>query len=42
MKKDIKDTLMEKAAASGFDINKLIFVDHSESPNRVAGGAVTK
>jgi apolipoprotein D and lipocalin family protein len=28
MNEDIKDTLIEKAAASGFDTSKLIFVDH--------------
>lgn len=33
MKEDIKYTLIEKAAASGFDISKLIFVDHEKSPN---------
>jgi len=33
MNEDIKYTLMEKATASGFDTNKLIFVDHDKSPN---------
>jgi apolipoprotein D and lipocalin family protein len=33
MNEDIKYTLIEKAAASGFDISKLIFVDHDKSPN---------
>jgi len=28
MKADIKSDLMEKAAASGFDVSRLIFVDH--------------
>lgn len=32
MKEDIKQTLIEKAAAFGFEINKLIFVDHDKSP----------
>jgi len=29
---DLKNSLIEKAAASGFDTGKLIFVDHDESP----------
>jgi apolipoprotein D and lipocalin family protein len=28
LKEDIKDTLIAKAAALGFDTSKLIFVDH--------------
>jgi len=32
MKEEIKATLLEKAAASGFDISKLIFVNHEKSP----------
>ena len=28
MKKDVKDALVAKAAALGFDVSKLIFVDH--------------
>lgn len=34
MKEDIKSTLLKKAAASGFDISKLIFVVHDKSPNK--------
>ena len=30
---DIKNYLIEKAAVSGFDTSKLIFVDHDKSPN---------
>jgi apolipoprotein D and lipocalin family protein len=33
MNEDIKNTLIEKAAASGFETSKLIFVDHDKSPN---------
>jgi len=33
IKEDIKYALIEKAAASGFDTSKLIFVDHEKSPN---------
>jgi apolipoprotein D and lipocalin family protein len=33
MKEDTKYTLIEKAAESGFDISRLIFVDHDQSPN---------
>jgi apolipoprotein D and lipocalin family protein len=33
LKEDIKYTLMDKAAASGFNTSKLIFVDHGKSPN---------
>ncbi len=33
IKEDIKHSLMEKAAASGFDIRKLIFVDQDKSPD---------
>ena len=33
MREDIKNTLIEKAAESGFDTGKLIFVDHNKSPN---------
>ena len=33
MKEDIKNSLIEKAAESGFDTGKLIFVDHNKSPN---------
>ncbi|ACN17881.1 Blc [Desulforapulum autotrophicum HRM2] len=35
----IKSTLLEQAAASGFDINKLIFVDHTESLDSNSAGA---
>jgi apolipoprotein D and lipocalin family protein len=34
MKEDIKSALLEKAAASGFDISKLIFVNHEKSPKK--------
>jgi apolipoprotein D and lipocalin family protein len=34
MNEDIKYTLIEKAAESGFDISKLIFVDHDKPPNK--------
>jgi apolipoprotein D and lipocalin family protein len=33
LKEDIINTLIEKAAATGFDTSKLIFVDHGKSPN---------
>ena len=33
MKEDIKNTLIEIAAESGFDTGKLIFVDHNKAPN---------
>jgi apolipoprotein D and lipocalin family protein len=34
MEKNLKDILITKAAALGFDTGKLIFVDHHESPSR--------
>ncbi len=33
LKEDIKNMLIEKAAASGFDTRKLIFLDHNKKPN---------
>jgi len=33
MNEEIKYILIEKAAASGFDTSKLIFLDHDKSPN---------
>ena len=33
MKQDIKDTLIEAVSASGFETNKLIFVDHGKLPD---------
>ena len=33
IKKEVKDILIERAAALGFETNKLIFVDHDELPN---------
>jgi apolipoprotein D and lipocalin family protein len=33
MEEDIKNSLIEKAAESGFDTGKLIFVDHNKTPN---------
>ncbi len=38
MEEDIKYALIEAAGASGFETNKLIFVDHGKLFNRVAGG----
>ena len=35
LEEDIKSTLLEKAAESGFDISKLIFVNHEKSPDKV-------
>lgn len=32
MKEEIKHLLLEKAAASGFDTSKLIFLDHDKLP----------
>jgi len=34
LKEDIKKILIEKAAISGFDTSKLIFVEHDELPNK--------
>ena len=34
IKEDVKYALIEKAAASGFDTSKLIFVDHANLPNK--------
>jgi len=34
IKEDVKYALIEKAAASGFDTSKLIFVDHDNLPNK--------
>jgi len=41
LKKDIKNMLIEKAKASGFDTSKLIFLDHSNHPSK-ANSANTK
>jgi len=38
LKEDIKNTLVKKAAASGFDTSKLIFVDHGKLPDADSGG----
>jgi apolipoprotein D and lipocalin family protein len=39
LKEDIKVALIEKAATSGFDTSKLIFVDHGKSPNNANSAA---
>ena len=33
LKEDVKNMLIEKAATSGFDTSKLIFLDHKNRPN---------
>lgn len=39
LQEDIKHTLIKKAAASGFDTGKLIFIDHGKLPNTNSGEA---
>ncbi|MFW6053129.1 MAG: lipocalin family protein [Desulfosalsimonas sp.] len=34
LKENIKSALIEKAAASGFQVSKLIYVDHDKSPGK--------
>ncbi len=42
MNEDVKFTLIEKAAAAGFDVSKLIFVDHDKSPDKAHSSDVKK